>query len=63
MGRPAGFPRRHIAPGLHVLYLQSQDAPESALVLSTHSRAWIQPRSSSFVVTKTRSSGVPHCRN
>src|SRR2546426_12767826 len=29
----------------------------------THSRARIQPLSSSFDVTKTRSSGVPHCRS
>ena len=29
----------------------------------THSRARIQPRNSSFVVVKTMSSGVPHCRS
>src|SRR5438128_881864 len=35
----------------------------SACPTNTHSRARIQPRSSSFVTTKTRRSGVPHCRN
>src|SRR6266566_9064335 len=37
--------------------------PQDRELCKTHSSARIQPRSSSFVVTKTNSSGVPHWRN